>query len=86
MPANGKLVILPPTHPRMKYESSALSKYSDVDLMDVVKQHELWRDTGEFRLQYTICRDLAGSEIVQDLFEACDAVCREVARRAYLKR
>lgn len=83
MPSNGKIIALSPDHPRMKYGIREFLKYSDDDLLEAVREYERWQENREFRLQYTVCAELAGSEETDSLFEVYDAVCREIARRKY---
>jgi hypothetical protein len=86
MPANCKIIALPDDHPRLKIGPQDMLKYSDADLLDAVKQYELWRESNEFRLHYTVCREIAGSEDAHSLFEAYDVISREIARRLFFKK
>lgn len=86
MPANGKFIVLPDSDPQVKFDSKNLSKYSDSEIISAVKAYELWKQNGEFRLQYTVCAEIAGSEKETDLFNAYNALCREIAKRSYLNR
>lgn len=87
LPMNGKLLVLSQEHhPRLKYGIKSFVKYSDEELFAAVKEYELWQETSEFRLHYTICTEIAGSEEEFALFEAYDALCREIARRNYYGR